>query len=129
MYIDGDSTYPTINGTGSEDYVGTGWGEGVFSHQYQGCLVADDKQRQYAFYRFHVPDAIYFDHDFKATIQQIGGWFPKPLQALVDKGIDIPAVISGRDALYTRSLEPGVDTKRRAAKGRSEDLGELLPLG
>ena len=76
MYIDGDKEkITTINGTGSEDYIGTGWFEGTFTHQYQGCLLADAKNRQYAFYRFHIPDAlIWFYKDFHATIQQIGGW-------------------------------------------------------
>ncbi len=85
MYIDGDTTYPTINGTGSEDYIGTGWGEGTFTNLYQGCTVADTAKRQYAFYRFHIPDAIYFDKSFKATIQEIGGGLPDEVKAIVSK--------------------------------------------
>ena len=38
MYIDNDLQYPTINGTGAEDYIGAAWSLGVFQHQYQGCL-------------------------------------------------------------------------------------------
>lgn len=73
MYIDSDSTYPTVNGTGTEDYVGAAWGLGTFNHQYQGCLVADGHSGYYAFYRYHVPDMILFSSKLKVTIQEIGG--------------------------------------------------------
>ncbi|MBM3710351.1 MAG: DUF2961 domain-containing protein [Actinobacteria bacterium] len=31
---------------------------------------------QYCFYRYHIPDPVYFSKDIKVTIQQIGGWNP-----------------------------------------------------
>ncbi len=73
MYIDGDTKYPTIVGTGTEDYIGTGWGQGRYSGRYQGCLVANEKSGYFTFYRYHVPDPVYFDNEIKVTIQQIGG--------------------------------------------------------
>ncbi|HEX5169926.1 MAG TPA: glycoside hydrolase family 172 protein [Cyclobacteriaceae bacterium] len=73
IYLDGDSDLPTLNGTGSEDYIGTGWGQGVFVNQYQGCLVADQSIRQWAFYRYHIPDAIFFQRECRVTIQIMGG--------------------------------------------------------
>ena len=33
MFIDGDQEHPTICGTGSEDYAGSGWGLGQFHAQ------------------------------------------------------------------------------------------------
>ena len=71
MYIDGNGEFPTIVGTGAEDYIGTGWGMQVFSHQYQGCLVSEGET--FCFYRYHIPDPIYFEQDCRVTIQQIGG--------------------------------------------------------
>lgn len=56
MFLDGDGALPTLVGTGTEDYIGTGWGQGVFKGRFQGCLVSDDRAGQYVFYRFHVPD-------------------------------------------------------------------------
>jgi hypothetical protein len=104
MYIDGDTTYPTINGTGSEDYIGTGWGEGTFTNLYQGCTVADTAKRQFAFYRFHIPDAIYFDKNFKASVQEIGGGLPGEVKAMVAKGIPVkPVTVAG--AQFTRLLD------------------------
>ena len=73
MYLDGDKDYPTLNGTGTEDYIGTAWGQGKFINTYSGCSVADDSLLQYAFYRYHIPDPVYFKTDCKVVIQQIGG--------------------------------------------------------
>src|SRR5687768_1726237 len=46
MYLDGDSQFPTLIGTGTEDYIGSAWGQGQFAHRYQGCPVADEKNKQ-----------------------------------------------------------------------------------
>ncbi len=73
MYLDDDTAHPTLVGTGTEDYIGTGWGMDFFAHQYQGCLIADSVKKHYAFYRYHVPDPVWFDHDCRVTMQQIGG--------------------------------------------------------
>jgi len=73
MFLDGDTGYPTIAGTGTEDYIGTAWGQGQYGHLYQGCHLADGENWQYAFYRYHVPDPIFFHRDIRVTFQQIGG--------------------------------------------------------
>jgi hypothetical protein len=72
IYLDGDSTLPTLAGTGAEDYVGTAWGQGRYAHLYQGSPVADEERLQWAFYRYHVPDPVYFRSDVRVTMQQIG---------------------------------------------------------
>jgi Protein of unknown function (DUF2961). len=73
-YIDGDRELPTLCGTGTEDYIGTGWGQGRYDHLYQGCPVADHDKFEYCFYRQHVADPVLFNEDIRVTIQQIGGW-------------------------------------------------------
>ena len=72
-YLDADTAGPTLVGTGTEDYIGTGWGQGVYTHRYQGAPVADKARRLWAFYRFHVPDPIFFSRACRITLQQIGG--------------------------------------------------------
>jgi hypothetical protein len=95
-WLDGDAKYPTINGTGAEDYIGTGWGEGVFAHQYQGCLIADGAKNQYAFYRWHIPDAIYFEKECRLSIQQIGGFVADTVIAMQKRGVPlIPVSLAG----------------------------------
>jgi len=76
VYLDGDTANPTLCGTGSEDYAGSGWGLGLFSHLYQGCTYANSDQQSYCFYRYHVPDPIYYHSDIRVTLQQLGCWSP-----------------------------------------------------
>jgi len=73
IFMDGDKTYPTLNGTGTEDYIGTGWGQGRFILNYSGCTIQNDSSGEIAFYRFHIPDPVYFKTDCKVLLQQIGG--------------------------------------------------------
>jgi hypothetical protein len=104
MYLDGDTDLPTINGTGTEDYIGTAWGQGLFNHLYQGCLVADEKNRQWALYRYHVPDPIYFTKDCKVTIQIMGGEMRDKVREYAKNGAPlIPVTVSGKE--FTKLLE------------------------
>lgn len=73
FYIDGDKEFPTLSGTGVEDYIGTAWGQGEYSHRYQGCPIANADSCWWSMYRFHVQDPIYFHKDIRVTLQQIGG--------------------------------------------------------
>jgi D-arabinan exo alpha-(1,3)/(1,5)-arabinofuranosidase (non-reducing end) len=73
IYLDGDNQNPTLVGSGTEDYIGTAWGQGQFFTKTTGCLIADSKNLQWAFYRYHISDPVYFKTDCKVTIQQIGG--------------------------------------------------------
>ena len=72
IYLDGDREGPTLVGTGTEDYVGTAWGQGEYANLYQGSPVADERAGQWSFYRYHVPDPVYFRRDVRVTMQQIG---------------------------------------------------------
>jgi len=78
VFLDGDKQWPTLCGTGTEDYIGTGWGQARFDDLYQGCHFVSETGKGlfkdfYAFYRFHVPDPIYFDKDIMVKIQVLGG--------------------------------------------------------
>ena len=94
FYIDGDIDYPTICGTGTEDYFGGSWSfakqvdgktvEQQYSTQYLGYPYYsshdtehnpyhnDDTMPQRGFYRWHIEDPIYFARNIRVTIQQIG---------------------------------------------------------
>jgi len=72
IYLDGDNTLPTLAGTGTEDYIGTGYGMESYSHQYQGAPISDHDKQRYAFYRYHVSDPVYFRKEIRVTLQQIG---------------------------------------------------------
>ncbi len=36
VYLDGDTSHPTLCGTGTEDYIGTGWGQGAICRALSG---------------------------------------------------------------------------------------------
>ncbi|MFC0773840.1 glycoside hydrolase family 172 protein [Terrimonas alba] len=105
MYLDGDDQYPTIIGTGTEDYIGSAWGLGEFINQYQGCTVANDSLGQYNFYRWHIPDAIFFNKEIKVTLQQIGGWGKEEVKQLTKKGVNLKPVTVDGPAGFVRLLD------------------------
>ena len=72
IFVDGDTVAPTLVGTGTEDYIGTGWGLDAYANLYQGAPFADNTKMRYSFFRYHVPDPVYFKSDIRVTIQQIG---------------------------------------------------------
>jgi hypothetical protein len=105
VYLEGDGEYPSLVGTGTEDYIGTAWGQGVFAGRYQGCLVADPERRQWAFYRYHVPDPVFFQEECRVTLQQIGGASKEQVLALQAAGAElIPISIDGGGAWQFHNL-------------------------
>ncbi len=78
IYRDGDDAYPTICGTGLEDYVGSAWGLGAHAAPYAGAPldvrapVGGPNPDFVGFYRWHLLDPIMFERALRVTIQQIG---------------------------------------------------------
>lgn len=84
FYIDGDREYPTICGTGTEDYFG-----GAYNWEVDGAYVTYStpflgmhhvarpdgtyrSQHRHAMYRWHIVDPICFEQDLRVTIQALG---------------------------------------------------------
>jgi hypothetical protein len=105
IYIDGDKDLPTLNGTGTEDYIGTGWGQGLFAHLYQGCLVADESTRQWAFYRYHIPDPVYFNNNCKVAIQIMGGEMTDNVRKYAGNGAPLIPVTVAAEKEFVKLLE------------------------
>lgn len=94
--LDGDrSDSPTLVGTGTEDYIGTAWGQGAYIARYQGAPVASwDNEGRWTFYRFHIPDPIFFERELEVSLQQIGGARKNIVLGLQKKGAPlIPVTI------------------------------------
>ena len=89
IYVDGDTNLPTLCGTGTEDYIGTAWSQGVYTNRYQGCLVADWENYKWMFYRLHIVDPIFFVNDIKFTIQVMGGAPNEQVKELMAKNIPL----------------------------------------
>ena len=71
IFIDGD-TLPTINGTGTEDYVNMAWcPTQEYSAPYHGLILGgrDNWKGKITYYRYHIADPVYFDKEIKVTIE------------------------------------------------------------
>ncbi|GHF52586.1 hypothetical protein FHX82_004186 [Amycolatopsis bartoniae] len=84
FYLDGDQEFPTICGTGTEDYFGGAWNFDVggryvpYSTRWLGLhqvLPPDEiyqPDQRFGMYRWHVRDPISFERDLRVTIQALG---------------------------------------------------------
>lgn len=86
FYIDNDKEFPTINGTGTEDYfLGSYNFENKRTQQYETYSTAYaglhqviksdglyQSQMKFGMYRWHITDPIRFDEKLKVTIQALG---------------------------------------------------------
>lgn len=89
VYLDGETT-PSLVGTGTEDYICSGWGQQRFINRFTGCTLINDSET--AFYRFHVPDPIFFDESCRITVQDIGGADYNTVKYLFDRTEDFVPV-------------------------------------
>ena len=87
FYLDGDTEFPTICGTGTEDYFCGSYNFDVgkenggyreFTTPYSGLpqVIRPDglysSQTRFGMYRWHLPDPIRFERDLRVTIQALG---------------------------------------------------------
>ncbi len=72
VYLDGDTEFPTICGTGSEDWICLSYGMQQTPFLYHGCSLNDTENGYVSMYRWHLPDPIYWRQECRITIQQIG---------------------------------------------------------
>jgi len=109
--LDGDrSEAPTLVGTGTEDYIGTAWGQGAYINRYQGAPIASwENDGRWTFYRFHVPDPVWFHRDIEVSLQQIGGARKNIVLGLLQKGAPlIPVTVDpGSRKNFQKLLESG----------------------
>jgi len=82
FFMDGDTKFPTICGTGTEDYFcgsygfdkfqGRGYQE--FSSPYTGMpqVIESETQPRFGLYRWHIQDPVRFEEDLKVTMQALG---------------------------------------------------------
>lgn len=112
FYMDGDGEFPTICGTGTEDYFCGSYGfPEIYSTAYVGNVLEHAGSKgppKWSLYRWHIMDPIHFSEDLRVTIQALGWWPNRRYQPLAD---DIASVA------FWYQTEPHVA------------FPELLPLG
>jgi len=82
FFMDGDKEFPTICGTGTEDYFCGSYGfqkPGTSEYQefvtpYAGMpqVINSKEQPRFSLYRWHIMDPIRFEKDLKVTMQALG---------------------------------------------------------
>lgn len=85
FFLDGDGEFPTICGTGTEDYFGGAWcfdvppqGYTPYTTSFLGLpqVLRPDgvgrSQQRFGMYRWHLLDPIRFDSDIRVTVQALG---------------------------------------------------------
>ena len=71
IFIDGED-FPSIHGTGTEDYINTAWAPKVEYHApYHGVILPGDDnwKGMITYYRYHILDPITFQKEIKVTIE------------------------------------------------------------
>jgi len=94
FFMDGDKEYPTICGTGTEDYFGGAWcfygpdgKEQPYSTPFLGLPLVVHEPNQvpkFGLYRWHIMDPVRFEKELKVTIQALGWWPQFKFQPLED---------------------------------------------
>ncbi|HVY87243.1 MAG TPA: glycoside hydrolase family 172 protein [Hyphomonadaceae bacterium] len=127
FYIDGDTDFPTINGTGEEDYFLGAYSyvkrdaagaphETSYSTAYSGFYATEPVdfatqyfkpgfERRIGEYRWHVMDPVRFGQDLKVTIQALG-WDGASPQKILGVGTYKPLEDSLASVAFWYQAEP-----------------------
>lgn len=127
FYFDGDKDFPTIAGTGEEDYfLGSysyirrdpkgAYVETSYSSAYAGFLATQarnmdadyfkaDGDRRYGEYRWHILDPVRFQRELKVTIQNLG-WKGATATKILGDGTYLPLQDDLSSVAYWYQAEP-----------------------
>ena len=114
FFLDGDSEFPTICGTGTEDYFCGSYNfENQATHAVPGVhhalrgpapgasgpTASTSRSTRFGMYRWHIMDPIRFEQDLRVTIQALGWRTRRPLPAAAGRhrlgGLLVPDAADG----------------------------------
>lgn len=121
VYLDGDKKFPTLCGTGTEDYIGDGYGQNVFCSPYSGNQYVSPSKDAYEFYRLHIPDPIWFHKDIRVTIQNMGGPGYQAMLDDMDKDPSLKFMKAGDGTEYYTRAELAAHPNWSDVMERSDD--------
>jgi endonuclease/exonuclease/phosphatase family metal-dependent hydrolase len=110
IYLDGDTDYPTICGTGSEDWVCQSYGVHEKAWYYSGCSL--NREGFVSMYRWHMVDPIIWRDECRVTIQQIA-WSDEVEGGLVETSDDWSCATFWYEPVPSRPLPPMPDYNHR----------------
>ena len=133
IYLDGDTRFPTIVGTGAEDFVGLSWGLQNQAFMYHGTNFRerddDIDTGAVSMYRWLLRDPIFWKEEIRVTIQQIGHagmpeFIEEYLGQLFEREDDWSAATFWYEPIPSAPLSPLADVALRTA-----DLAALKSPG
>jgi hypothetical protein len=80
FFTDGEK-FPSIFGTGSEDYFGAAWGLATFDRAFHGLVEGEAKNGHAVVHRWHIADSVPFHTSFAACIEK---YYPNEKPTLYD---------------------------------------------
>jgi hypothetical protein len=110
IYLDGDTDYPTICGTGSEDWVCQSYGVHEKAWYYSGCSL--NREGFVSMYRWHMADPIIWRDECRVTIQQIA-WSDEVEGGLVETSDDWSCATFWYEPVPSEPLPPMPDYQQR----------------
>ena len=140
IYLDGDEQFPTIVGTGAEDYVCLSWGLQQNAFPFHGAPLVSKGRTDTgpaSVYRWHIPDPVYWHSSIRVVLQQIGiqidpqnvpRSYEGYLGALRERQDDWCSCAFWYEAVPSAPLPPPVDLRARLQDLELESDMNLLPL-
>jgi hypothetical protein len=121
VYLDGDQERPTLCGTGTEDYIGDGYGQGYFHCRYSGNQYVSPGKDAYGFYRLHIPDPVWFQKAVRVTIQVMGGPSYRAMLDSMDRDPSLKLMKAGDGQHYYTREELAAAPNRAEVMERTDD--------
>lgn len=140
VWVDGEP-FPSVYGTGTEDYFTSGWyfNRGEFHAPYHGLIIKNDSLARIAAYRYHIKDPIPFKKSLRFTVEHGHGneeiadyastafWYQKEphksFPPILKSSLRIPLrTVVPPDAIELESLLP-LDTAMNAKVVDMSDYG------
>jgi hypothetical protein len=127
FYLDGDRKHPSLCGTGTEDMIGTAWGQGAFSQLRSGCTLKDEAKGEWCFYRYHGGDPVYFHSTLRAELQVMGGAWWADVQKMLKAGAKLKIVsimpnANGQRLVMEKGLPKKIGPKQWCNFWRQDDV-------
>jgi hypothetical protein len=127
VWVDGEG-FPSIFGTGTEDYFGDAWGFRHFEHSYHGNTLGEGPgtSNHWSVYRWQIAEPVPYQRDFKITLENyaFGGagleyaslacWYAAP------NGTDFFKPVPEQQLLAWPRVQPDVTEAERAVRPQGQ---------
>lgn len=130
FYLDGDDRFPTICGTGTEDYFMGSYGfPRPFTTAYSGTVLPTSDGAEppnfWSLYRWHIQDPIHFEKDLRVTIQALGWGSDGKYKKMADDIASVAYWYQAEPHAPFPKLPPAAERMRDAVRPPTKIAGAL----